>query len=100
MIKPALGKGLSALINPRVASPTPIVEDGERVQMIALEQIVPSPWQPRTEFRDEHLQELADSIKEKGIMQPLIVRRVGEKLDSMSIKPWSSRNLRTSIATR
>ncbi len=81
MIKPALGKGLSALINPRVASPTPIVEDGERVQMIALEQIVPSPWQPRTEFRDEHLQELADSIKEKGIMQPLIVRRVGEKLE-------------------
>ncbi len=81
MIKPALGKGLSALINPRVASPTPIAEDGERVQMIALEQIVPSPWQPRTEFRDEHLQELADSIKEKGIMQPLIVRRVGEKLE-------------------
>ncbi len=81
MIKPALGKGLSALINPRVASPTPIVEAGERVQMIALEQIVPSPWQPRTEFRDEHLQELADSIKEKGIMQPLIVRRVGEKLE-------------------
>src|SRR5688572_11466835 len=81
MVKPALGKGLSALINPRVAQPTPREEDGERVQMIALDQIVPSPWQPRTEFRDEHLQELADSIKEKGIMQPLIVRRVGDKLE-------------------
>ena len=81
MVKPALGKGLSALINPRVASPTPREEDGERVQLVALESIVPSPWQPRTEFRDEHLQELADSIKEKGIMQPLIVRRVGEKLE-------------------
>jgi ParB family transcriptional regulator, chromosome partitioning protein len=81
MVKPALGKGLSALINPRVASPTPREEDGERVQLIALDQIVPSPWQPRTEFRDEHLQELADSIKEKGIMQPLIVRRVGDKLE-------------------
>ena len=56
-------------------------EEGERVQNIALDQIVPSPWQPRAEFRDEHLQELADSIKEKGIMQPLIVRRVGEKLE-------------------
>ena len=81
MVKPALGKGLSALINPRVASPTPREEEGERVQPIPLDQIVPSPWQPRTEFRDEHLQELADSIKEKGIMQPLIVRRVGDKLE-------------------
>lgn len=81
MVKPALGKGLSALINPRVASPTPREEEGERVQNIALDQITPSPWQPRAEFRDEHLQELADSIKEKGIMQPLIVRRVGDKLE-------------------
>ena len=81
MIKPALGKGLSALINPRVASPTPSEEAGERVQMVALDLIVPSPWQPRTEFRDEHIQELADSIAQKGIMQPLIVRKVGEKLE-------------------
>ncbi len=81
MLKPALGKGLSALINTRVASPTPIEADGERVQMIALDQIIPSPWQPRTEFRDEHIQELADSIAQKGIMQPLIVRRVGEKME-------------------
>ena len=81
MVKPALGKGLSALINPRVASPTPREEEGERVQMVSLEQIVPSPWQPRTEFRDEHIQELAESIRQKGIMQPLIVRKVGDKLE-------------------
>ena len=81
MVKNALGKGLSALINPRVASPTPRAEDGERIQMVPLDQIVPSPWQPRTEFRDENLQELADSIREKGIVQPLIVRRTGEKLE-------------------
>jgi len=81
MLKPALGKGLGALINPRVASPTPRAEDGERIQMISLDQLVPSPWQPRTEFRDEHLQELADSIREKGIVQPLIVRRAGDKLE-------------------
>ena len=81
MVKPALGKGLSALINTRVASPTPRPEDGERIQMIPIDRIVPSPWQPRTEFRDEHLQELADSIREKGIVQPLIVRQAGEKLE-------------------
>ena len=38
MLKPALGKGLSALINTRVASPTPREEDGERVQMVSLDQ--------------------------------------------------------------
>jgi ParB family chromosome partitioning protein len=81
MLKPALGKGLSALINPRVAAPAPNADAGERVQQVAIEKIISSPWQPRTEFRDAHLQELADSIKEKGIMQPLIVRRVGEKLE-------------------
>ncbi|MEQ1854016.1 MAG: ParB/RepB/Spo0J family partition protein [Chthoniobacteraceae bacterium] len=81
MVKPALGKGLSALINPRVASPTPRAEDGERIQMVSLDQIIPSPWQPRSEFRDENLQELAESIREKGIVQPLIVRVSGEKLE-------------------
>ena len=65
MAKPvALGKGLGALINVRVASPTPIPETGERVQMIPLGQIIPTPLQPRTVFRDENLQELVDSIKE------------------------------------
>ena len=81
MVKPALGKGLSALINPRVASPTPRVEDGERIQTVPIDQIIPSPWQPRTEFRDENLQELAESIREKGVIQPLIVRRAGENFE-------------------
>ena len=81
MVKPALGKGLSALINPRVASPTPRAEDGERIQTVPIEHIIPSPWQPRTEFRDENLQELAESIREKGVIQPLIVRRAGDKFE-------------------
>jgi ParB family chromosome partitioning protein len=81
MAKVALGKGLGALINTRVASPTPAVEDGERVQLVALDQIVPSPLQPRTVFRDENLQELVDSIKIHGIIQPLIVRRRAEKFE-------------------
>src|SRR5215203_3550361 len=80
MPKPAaLGKGLGALINVRVASPTPIPEKGERVQMIPLDQIIPTPLQPRTVFRDENLEELVDSIRTHGIIQPLICRRNGEK---------------------
>lgn len=72
----ALGKGLGALINPRVASPNPVEESGETIQQIALDQIVPSPLQPRQEFPPDVLAELVASIRELGIIQPLIVRRV------------------------
>jgi ParB family transcriptional regulator, chromosome partitioning protein len=81
MAKVALGKGLGALINTRVASPTPALESGERVQLIAVDQLGPTPLQPRTVFRDEHLDELVASIKEHGIIQPLIVRKRGEQFE-------------------
>lgn len=78
MAKAALGKGLGALISTRPASPlvspTPVVEQGERVQLVPLDRIVPSPFQPRTVFHEEHLDELVNSIREHGIIQPLIVR--------------------------
>jgi ParB-like partition proteins len=81
MAKPALGKGLSALINTRVAAPAPVEELGERIQVLPLDQITTSPFQPREEFRNELLQELVESIRERGIIQPLIVRRVGDKYE-------------------
>lgn len=85
MAKAALGKGLGALISTRPASPlvspTPAVENGERVQLVTLDRIVASPFQPRTVFRDEHLEELVSSIKEHGIIQPLIVRLRGERFE-------------------
>ncbi|MGC1480223.1 MAG: ParB/RepB/Spo0J family partition protein [Chthoniobacterales bacterium] len=76
--KQALGKGLGALINPRVADPKPSQSDGERVEMIALTEIIASPLQPRQEFRPNQLTELVQSIRERGIIQPLIVRKVGK----------------------
>ena len=85
MAKSALGKGLGALITTRpaspIVSPTPAVESGERVQLVSLSHIVPSPFQPRTDFRDEHLDELMGSIREHGIIQPLIVRARGENME-------------------
>jgi ParB family transcriptional regulator, chromosome partitioning protein len=81
MAKVALGKGLGALINPRVASPTPAVEMGERVQQISLDEIIPSPLQPRTEFRNDQLKELVESVRVHGVIQPLIVRRAGNKYE-------------------
>ena len=79
MSKVALGKGLGALIQPRVAAPQP--EPGERVQKVAVSQIVPSPLQPRKAFRGEQLLELVESIREHGIIQPLIVRKRDNKYE-------------------
>ena len=85
MAKAALGKGLGALISARpaspIVSPTPVAEQGERVQLVPIEQVSSSPFQPRTVFHDEQLQELVDSIKEHGIIQPLIVRKRGERYE-------------------
>lgn len=81
MAKSALGKGLGALIGPRPA-PAPILdlplatEPGEKVYQVDLSAIVPSPLQPRKEFAPEILGELMDSIRQHGIIQPLIVRLV------------------------
>ncbi|MEM9283284.1 MAG: ParB/RepB/Spo0J family partition protein, partial [Verrucomicrobiota bacterium] len=49
---------------------------GESVLRVSLEEVVPSPLQPRKHFRDEQLDELVDSIREHGVIQPLIVRDV------------------------
>ncbi|MFZ4775036.1 MAG: ParB/RepB/Spo0J family partition protein [Terrimicrobiaceae bacterium] len=81
MAKQALGKGLSALINTRVVNPAPAEELGERIQKLSLDLIIPSPLQPRIEFPLEHLQELIESIRERGIIQPLIVRKVDGKYE-------------------
>ncbi|MEO6055122.1 MAG: ParB/RepB/Spo0J family partition protein [Chthoniobacterales bacterium] len=81
MAKVALGKGLGALIQPKIATPVPSTELGERVQSISLEEIMPSSFQPRREFREEYLKELVDSIRERGIIQPLIVRKNGAKFE-------------------
>jgi ParB family chromosome partitioning protein len=77
MAKSGLGKGLGALISGRPAVARPAVESGERIREIALTRIGPSPLQPRKEFSEEALAELVDSIRQHGIIQPLIVREIG-----------------------
>lgn len=64
-----------------LAAPEPIAEKGESIRHVARGEIVPSPLQPRKVFRPEELAELVDSIKEKGIIQPLIVRKVNGKYE-------------------
>jgi len=72
MERKALGKGISALIPERET------EKGESIKLLALGQIRPSPLQPRKEFDQQSLGELAQSIKEKGVIQPVLVRRRGD----------------------
>src|SRR5476649_1221168 len=79
----ALGKGLSALMGnaSKLAAPEPVFEKGESIRQVSRSNIVPSPLQPRKTFRPEELTELVDSIKERGIIQPLIVRLVSGKYE-------------------
>jgi ParB family chromosome partitioning protein len=90
MAKPVLGRGLSALLGgagspasraetaPHAPTPPAAPEGGEQVRRAPVAQVRPCPLQPRKDFSKESLQELADSIKEQGIVQPLIVRAQGE----------------------
>ena len=73
--RPALGRGLSALIPD--ASPTPKVALNE----IDIDQLVPNPDQPRTEVDGAKLDELAQSIRANGVIQPLVVRKVEDRYE-------------------
>jgi ParB family chromosome partitioning protein len=98
MSKTALGRGLGALITglqppaktvegsaAPVAPPAPAADvapdSHERVLRVPLTRIRPCPFQPRKDFSPEALQELADSIREQGIVQPLIVREQPDHLE-------------------
>ena len=74
MAKSGLGKGLDALIGARPAAERVDVDPREKIYQISLASIVPSALQPRKDFAREALQELIDSIRQHGIIQPLIVR--------------------------
>jgi ParB family chromosome partitioning protein len=74
----ALGRGLGALIPTR--PPTPLVPTREEdAHHIPIDLIDPNPLQPRRLFHAERLEELAQSIRSNGIIQPLVVRKAGER---------------------
>lgn len=71
--KSGLGKGLEALIPVSTTPEEPQQVSGSGPEMVAIEKIIPNPRQPRHTLNEEKLTELAESIKEHGILQPLIV---------------------------
>ena len=75
-----LGRGLEALLGPQVAehaAATPLLDDG-LPHSLALTDLVPGRYQPRTHMDEGALYELAESIKAQGIMQPILVRRLAD----------------------
>lgn len=97
MAKQALGKGLGALIKKPAAKSTSEGarktratktakggdkdREGAEVRQVPVTDVVPSPLQPRTHIPEADLEELHDSIRQHGVIQPLIVRPVGGKLE-------------------
>src|SRR5260370_13406585 len=108
MPRNALGRGLGALIReaePKTSSaPAPIqphatTTSGAAIapardvhpgpQQVDIDLIEPSPFQPRTRFREEALDELARSIQASGIIQPLVVRPIGSRFQLIAReRPW------------
>ena len=88
--RPGLGRGLGALIGampptqtpqlpkPAPAAPAASAEFANAIIEVPVAEIQRSPWQPRHEFKEEGLHELAESIKANGIIQPLICRKNSE----------------------
>ena len=85
MAKQALGKGLGALIKKQAGTvPQESAEaagDLQRVRDAPIDLVIPSPLQPRHQFVEAPLDDLMDSIRQHGIIQPLIVRAVDGKLE-------------------
>lgn len=74
---PALGRGLDALISTQEVH----TDGSSTINEIELDKIVPNPNQPRREFDPDSLRELADSISEIGIVQPITLRNKGDRKD-------------------
>lgn len=78
MVERRLGRGLDFFLSGS-AAPDADPSAGEGVTMLDVNSLVPNPHQPRREFSAQELEELAASIRTAGILQPILVRRVGER---------------------
>jgi len=76
MKRKALGKGLAALL-PEPEAPAPAPAVAESTAEVPIDALEPNPFQPRTVFEPARLQELAASLRQTGMVQPILVRRHG-----------------------
>jgi len=103
MSKQALGKGLGALIRKQGGSDSNAANtssDGAgRAREVPIDTVVPSPLQPRTQFVETPLDELVESIRQHGIIQPLIVRPVDGKLELIAGERRWRASMKLGLAT-
>ena len=78
--RPALGRGLSALI-PSAAPPPPREQSPARPAEVDIDLLTPNPRQPRVQMDEARLDELAQSIRSHGVIQPILVRRIGDRTE-------------------
>jgi ParB family chromosome partitioning protein len=79
--KPALGRGLDSLFGGSASAAVmapPAANEKSPLRQLPVDEIRPNPFQPRTHFNSEKLDELAASIREKGVLQPIVVREFEE----------------------
>lgn len=74
--KRGLGKGLDALLGIQADGSTPGVDRNDELRALPVDMLQRSPYQPRTEFDQASLEELASSVRAQGVVQPIIVRQV------------------------
>lgn len=79
MKKGGLGKGLDAILPDEIISEMASIKDEVRLEHIPLDKIVPNPFQPREEIDKKSIEELAQSIREQGVIQPILVSRDADK---------------------
>ena len=91
--KERLGRGLSALLGEYLEEGTP-AEAGD-VRQLPVSRIRPNPFQPRKEFQPEELNELADSIRQNGLLQPLMVRPAPSGPDGWELVAITAINYKT-----
>lgn len=84
--RPALGRGLSALIPTAAPAPPPAAQPPQarepaRPSELDIDLLAPNPRQPRDHIEETHLEELAQSIRSHGVIQPIVVRRAGARYE-------------------
>ncbi len=90
-----LGKGFDSLL-PQNFDTSILLTDDDRIQKVAISNIIPNPDQPRTHFDDTALQQLAESIKQYGVLQPLVVTpgtKAGQYIIIAGERRWRASSL-------
>ncbi|MDB5353001.1 MAG: ParB-like partition protein [Planctomycetota bacterium] len=96
MNKKRLGRGLSSLLGSELGGFEPSALDSADLLHIAVDQIDPNPFQPRREFDPAELAALADSLRQHGMLQPVLVRTHGERYQLIA----GERRLRAAVEAR